>query len=301
MLFACAERRSALRNKEAAVVDAVVGKVKAESVTGELGLDGADRRYRVHSVVRALAALEALAESGPEGLSLSDVAREIETSKSTALALLRTLAAPGYVSALGSGRAKRYRLGLALARLGDQVLSQVSVLDVALPYLREMTAETGWTSRIGVLDDGYAVIVGRADAPGIVQFQSNLARRELPHCSAVGKALLSHLPETTVREIVGRTGLPARTGTTITDVEALLRDLDQVRKSGFAVDDEEDNDGVVCLGASVLDHRSSCVAAVSLTGLKHSLPPGGMEPLAQVVRRYAAEISASLGAPELAV
>jgi IclR family acetate operon transcriptional repressor len=279
-----------------AVVDAVVAKVKAQPVTHELELDGADRRYRVHSVVRALAALEVLADAGPEGLSLSDVAREIDSSKSTALALLRTLAAPGYVAAVGSGRAKRYRLGLALARLGDQVLSQVSVLDVALPYLREMTDETGWTSRVGVLDDGYAVIVGRADAPGIVQFQSNLARRELPHCSAIGKALLSHLPENAVRDIVARTGLPARTATTITDVEALLRDLDQVRSWGFALDDEEDNDGVVCLGASVYDHRNSCVAAISLTGLKHSLPAGGIQPLGQVVQRYAAQISASLGA-----
>ena len=265
-------------------------------MTSELELDGADRRYRVNSVARALAALEVLADSGPDGLSLSDVAREIDTSKSTALALLRTLTAPGYVAEVGTGRAKRYRLGLALARLGDQVLSQISVLDVALPFLRAMTAETGWTSRIGVLDDAYAVIVGRADAPGIVQFQSNLARRELPHCSAVGKALLAHLPDARVRDIVRRTGMPGRTSTTITDVETLLRDLDTSRMRGFAVDDEEDNVGIVCLGAAVLDHRNACVAAISLTGLKHSLPTGGIEPLGRVVHRYAGEISASLGA-----
>ena len=53
-----------------------------------------------------------------------------------------------------------------------------------------MTAETGWTSRVGVLDEAFAVIIGRVDGPGVVRFQSNLARRELPHCSAIGKALL---------------------------------------------------------------------------------------------------------------
>ena len=102
----------------------------------------------------------------------------------------------------------------------------------ALPSLRAMTGETGWTSRVGVLDGTYAVMVGRVDGPGIIRFQSNLAGRELPHCSAIGKALLSHLPDDGVRTIVARTGLPARTATTITDVDELLRELERVREQG---------------------------------------------------------------------
>jgi IclR family acetate operon transcriptional repressor len=159
-----------------------------------------------------------------------------------------------------------------------------------------MTEETGWTSRMGVLDEAFAVILGRVDGPGIIRFQSNLARRELPHCSAIGKALLSHLPEEGVRAIVARTGLPARTTATITDVEHLLRDLEGVRAKEFAVDDEEDSEGVCCVGASVFDHREVCVAAISVTGLKLMLPAGGIDGMGQVVRRYAAEISSNLGA-----
>lgn len=256
----------------------------------------AERRYRVRSVERALDVLELLAAAGADGLRLAELARELGTSKSTVLALLRTLSARGFVVEIGSGRTRRYGLGLALARLGDQVLSQISLLDLVLPSLRAMTEETGWTSRVGVLDEAYAVIIGRVDGPGIVRFQSNLARRELPHCSAIGKALLSHLPEERVRAIVERTGLPARTATTITTVEELLRDLDRVRERRYAVDDEEDSDGVFCVGAPVLDHRETCVAAVSLTGLKLTLPPGGIDGLGQVVRRYAQVISGRLGA-----
>lgn len=255
-----------------------------------------EERYRVRSVERALDVLELLAEAGGDGLGLVEIARDLGTSKSTALALLRTLTARGFVAELGSGRSRRYGLGLALARLGDQVLSQIELLDFALPSLRAMTAETGWTSRIGVLDEAFAVIIGRVDGPGIVRFRSNLARRELPHCSAIGKALLSHLPEERVRAIVERTGLPARTPTTITDVEHLLRELEDVRAVEFAVDDEEDSEGVFCVGSSVYDHRGSCAAAISLTGLKPTLPAGGIDELGQVVRRYAAEISGRLGA-----
>ena len=266
------------------------------SATEKSSRPEADERYRVRSVERALDVLDALAEADSLGLRLAELARRLDTSKSTVLAVLRTLAAHGYVAELGEGRGRRYRLGLTLARLGDQALGQVDLLEVALPSLQAMTDETGWTSRVGVLDDAYAVILGRVDGPGIIRFQSNLARRELPHCSAIGKALLSHLPEQQVRAIVARTGLPGRTATTITDVDQLLRELESVRTKEFAVDDEEDSEGVCCVGASVFDHRQECVAAISVTGLALTLPPGGIEALGAVVRRYAAEISLELGA-----
>jgi IclR family transcriptional regulator, acetate operon repressor len=256
----------------------------------------ADERYRVRSVERALDVLEALGEAAADGLRLAELSRRLDTSKSTVLAALRTLTARGFVAELGEGRSRRYRLGLTLARLGDQVLGQIDLLEVALPSLRSMTEETGWTSRVGVLDEAFAVILGRVDGPGIIRFQSNLARRELPHCSAIGKALLSHLPEESVRAIVARTGLPGRTATTITDIDHLLRELAGVRTKQFAVDDEEDSEGVCCVGASVFDHRRACVAAVSVTGLKQMLPPGGIDGMGLVVRRYAAQISANLGA-----
>ena len=144
--------------------------------------------------------------------------------------MLRTLTARGYVAELGEGRGRRYRLGLTLARLGDQALGQIDLLDVALPSLQAMTDETGWTSRVGVLDDDYAVILGRVDGPGIIRFQSNLARRELPHCSAIGKALLSHLPGGRgARDRRPHRACRDARATTITDVDHLLRELDGVR------------------------------------------------------------------------
>ena len=170
------------------------------------------------------------------------------------------------------------------------------------PELREMAqviaAEFGVevSSRVAVLDDSFAVVIGRVDGPGIVHFESNLAREELPHCSALGKVLLSHLSEKQVREIVSRTGLPARTAATITDVESLMRELEEARARGFAVDDEEDCEGVFCVASPVFDRRGTCMAAISVTGLKLSLPIEGIEGIGQIVRRYAAEISAKMGA-----
>ena len=170
------------------------------------------------------------------------------------------------------------------------------------PELRELSAVIGAefgvevSSRVGVLDDSCAVVIGRVDGPGIVDFESTLVRRELPHCSALGKILLSHLAEEQVRATVERTGLPARTAATITDVEWLLRELEEVRARGYAVDDEEDSEGVFCVAASVYGSRGTCVAAISVTGRKGPLAADGFERIGQIVRRYAAEISAKMGA-----
>jgi IclR family acetate operon transcriptional repressor len=257
----------------------------------ETSTDG-DRRYRIQSVERALTALEAIASAGAKGLALSDLARGLGTSKSTALSLLRTLAERDFVVQVED---RRYRLGLALARLGDQAVSQLTLYDVAMPVLRRLTVETGRTARVGVLDDGFAVVIGRVDGPGSIRIDSHLGRRELPHCSALGKAILAQLAEDDARAVAHRIGLPARTPNTITDVDALVRELARVRERGFALDDEEDSVGVFCVGAPVRNHRAECVGAISVSGVKVTLG-GGFGRLPQVVVEHAREISTRLGA-----
>jgi IclR family acetate operon transcriptional repressor len=251
----------------------------------------------VQSVERALLAFAALAEAGPGGLTLSEVSRELHVSKSTALSLLRTLTDYDFVSHGGGDSGARYRLGLALARLGDQVLAQTGLLDVSLPVLRRLTEESGRTSRLGVLDDGYVVVVGRIDGPGFIQVQSHVGRRELPHCSALGKAILSRLPEASVREIAARIGLASRTPSTLTDVEALLDELRLARERGYALDNEEDSLGVFCVGAPLLDHRGACVGAISVTDVKLTAGEAPFDGIAAIVLRHAHELSAQLGAP----
>jgi IclR family acetate operon transcriptional repressor len=258
-----------------------------------------DDRYRVQSVERAFALLEALAEAGPEGMTLSELARLLGLSKSAAYAILQTLLAGGFVADSGSGMSRRYRLGMALARLGDVVVSQIALRDVALTVMRDLTRETGLTSRVAVLDEPYAVVIARVDAPHrTVRFTANLGKREHLHCSAVGKAMLSALPEETVREILATAGLPEKTVHTITDADALRTELKTVAERGYAIDDEEDNEGVFCVGSAILDRSGICVGAVSVTGLKLDLPAWRVEGLGRTVRAHAARISTLLGAPE---
>jgi IclR family acetate operon transcriptional repressor len=261
-------------------------------------LNQQEERYRVQSVERALQLLETLAAAGPDGATLSDLARSIGVSKSTAYAILQTMLGSGFVADAGAGSTRRYRLGMALARLGDVVVSQIALRDVALPVLRDLARETGLTARVAVLEEPYAVVIGRADAPdSTVRFAANLGRREHLHCSAVGKAMLASLDRDAARSILAAVGMPGKTKHTITDEETLLAELETVAQRGYAVDDEEDADGIFCVGVAVHDHTGRCAGAISVTGIKRDLPSWQVAQLGAKVREHALRVSALLGAP----
>lgn len=259
-----------------------------------------DSRYRVRAVERALDLLELLGAAGSDGETVSELARRAGVSKATAYATLQTLLARGFVADSDPGASRRYRLGMELARLGDRAASQTSIVDVALPLLRTLTDRTGRPARLAVLDEGAAVVIGRIDAPGIVQFRAHLGRREHAHTSGVGKALLATLSEDQVATIAARTRLPRRTLRSITTLDALLADLARVRARGWSVDDEEDADGVLCVGSSVHGVGGGCVGAISVTGLKLGLGEADIAALGRQVRAVADRISTLLGGPTFA-
>jgi len=245
-----------------------------------------DSRYAVKSVVRAIKILEALEDAHEEGLTVTEVSKLIGISKSAAFATLHTLGSAGLVSVRGERRSRQYSLGLALIRLGQQASAQNSIADLARPTLRGLTYRTGLTSRVAVLDDGWAVVVGRVDARTAVRLDLGMGRQEWPHSSGVGKSMLSTLSEAEVRSIVDRLGMPRKTPNTITDVDALLAALDRVRSDGFCLDDEEDVEGVLCVAAPLTQLPGGAVGAISVTGLK-------ADPLLRQPRRVGREVQAA--------
>jgi len=227
-----------------------------------------DVRYEVKSVSRAIAILEALEDADDVGLTVTDLAKFVGLSKSTAYSTLQTMRSRGLVSDKGEGSSRRYALGLALVRLGHRASSQTTVADLGQQILGELTKATGLTSRLAVLDDDWAVVVARSDARGAVRLDLRMGQREWPHCTGVGKALLSALDEAEGRAIVARLGMPRRTPRTITSPDAFMAELARGRSNGFCIDDEEDAEGIMCVAAPVFDPHRRPIAAISVTGLK---------------------------------
>ena len=254
-----------------------------------------DDRYRVQSVERAVFVLGVLGDAGADGLTLSELSRALGASKSSTFSILQTLLGYGFVADSGAGMTRRYRLGLALARLGDLVVSQIALRDVALPVLRELTETTGLTSRVAVLEPPYAVVIGRVDARGsAVRFATNLFKRELMHCSAVGKAILAVIPEEDARSYLGQSGMPQKTRHTVTDMEELIIELTDVRPKGYFLDDEEDADGVCCVGAPIVVDGGRCAGAISVTGLKVDVPAWRLHQIGESVRDHADRVASLL-------
>jgi IclR family acetate operon transcriptional repressor len=277
------------------VVALTSAQLDADDVRSDDQLAG---RYTVRSVARAMRLVQIVADGPADGLSLSDLAKAVGASKSTTLALARTLIAFGM---LRDGRpGPRYTLGTGLIRLGDIAKGQLPLGDMCRPLLTELSDLTKMTSRLAICDDGFPVFIERVDGPGSVRFHTPLGQRELPHASAAGKAMLATMTGEQVRDVCGQSGLARRTGHTITDLASLLDNLALVRSNGFALDDEEDAEGIFCLGAAFFGHDGGVAGAVSVTGIKGDLPAWRVNELGQAVRRAADRVSEMLGGPRYA-
>jgi IclR family acetate operon transcriptional repressor len=269
------------------------GTAGVSTADGEPAPPGPAGRYTVRSVARALQLVDIVAEGPAEGQTLSDLARALGASKSTTLSLARTMAAAGLLRDTRPG--PRYTLGTALIRLGDIARRQLPLGDLCRPLLEELADATKMTSRVAVCDEGYPVFIDRIDGPGSVRFHAPLGQREVPYATAAGKAILSTMDEQAVRALCAETGLRPRTAHTITDIDSLLEDLAVARRHGFAVDDEEDAEGIFCAGAAFFGHDGACAGAVSVTGIKRDLPAWRIDELGRTVRACADRVTGMLG------
>jgi IclR family acetate operon transcriptional repressor len=250
----------------------------------------------VRSVARALTLVEAVSRGPADGLTLGEAAEAIGSSKSTALALARTLVRFQYLRRTKPG--PRYVLGTALIRLGDRASQQLPLGELCRPALMDLREATGMTARVALSEEGHPVFIERVDGPGGIRFHTPLGQREFAHATAAGKAILATMTDDEVRGSLGEDALQRRTSRTITNIDTLLAELAIARRRGYAVDDEEDADGVLCVGAAIFDHNDRCLGALSVTGIKLDLPGWRIDEIGQTVRRHAEGITALLaGAP----
>ncbi|NEN04970.1 IclR family transcriptional regulator [Diaminobutyricibacter tongyongensis] len=256
-------------------------------------MDDLDPRYSVRSVGRAIELLQEI-EKDPTGANstVTKLALSVGMSKGSVYSTLQTLLAYGLITDRGEGASRTYRLGLGLFRLGQSATKQSTVADVSTPVLSSLMRATGLTSRAALLDGDWALVVACVFAPGAVRLDLRLGEREWPHCSAVGKSLMSALSDPEARQIVSRLGMPRHTRRTITDIDQFIEELAITRERGYAVDDEEDADGIVCISAPVLDTLGRPYAALSITGLKADPALEDTHAVAAVVRSHADTLSA---------
>lgn len=246
------------------------------------------------AVTRAFAILGLVRRGGP--LSVREAALELGLPRSSVHELMHTLAGLGAI-APADGSSGRFTLGLLLHELGSAYLSQVDVAREGLREAEAAAAACGETVHLATLDGVEVVYLAKVDSIHAVRMVSAVGRRLPAHCTGVGKALLSGLPDEEVARRYGGedAALPAMTDSSLATVGALRAVLAEVRRRGYSTDDCESNRDVRCVAAPVRDHQGAVVAAMSI-----SVPvsrtaadwPGG---LVDLVRDGARDLSRRLG------
>jgi DNA-binding IclR family transcriptional regulator len=246
----------------------------------------------VGSVARAIALLDAVAESDG-GARVNELARRIGVNPSTASRLLSTLEAGGLVERTPEGP---YRLGLKLVALSDHVLGQLDVRDRARPWLIWLVEETGETATLSVPGGGEAITVDFGSSPSSVVSLARLGRPSVAHATAAGKVMLAFGRPAGAAGL-GTGELTAFTERTITDPDALARELDRVRAAGAAEAVGEREPDLNALAAPVLGRGDELVAILGLQGPAARLPAATRKTLRDPLIRAARELGQALGGP----
>jgi IclR family acetate operon transcriptional repressor len=251
----------------------------------------------VKTLEKALRVLAHLGEVRRE-LSIQEVARAVGLPASTAYRLLAVLARHHFLQA-GSAPG-RYALGLRLAELGHLAIEGIELRVKARPAIEAMMTETRETIHLMVPEGDAGIYIDRVESPQRIRVTASLGFREPLHVSAVGKAILAYLPREDMERILGR-GLVRVTPRTVTDPAQLRRQCREILARGFAVDLEEGEAGVRCVGAPVFDHRGRAVASISVSAPAYRTPLPKLLAWGPRVRATADTVSRALSFRPLAV
>jgi DNA-binding IclR family transcriptional regulator len=241
----------------------------------------------VPSLDKALCILELLARSRA-GLTLPDLVDQSGLAKSSVHYLLVTLERRGYVHR--NERAGRYQLGMKLFSLANSALSGLGLRQKSAPHLAALRMKTGLTVHFAILEQNEAVLISKHDGQSGSKLATWVGKRMELHCTGLGKALIAFLPAAEIDGIIQSHGLGRHNENTISNPKRFREELERVVRMGYALDDEEDELGMRCIGAPIFGRSQRPVAAVSIAGTTSEIVPENISYLVAELKRTAARI-----------
>jgi len=244
------------------------------------------------SVKKAIEVLEALAKR-ENGVGITQLSRELNLPKSTIHQILSTLKSVRFVEQNSEDR--KYHLGLRIFELGNIFQSQLQLRKIAYSYLYNLSRKTNETTYLVVLEGNRIVYIDCVESTARLRAHPLFGIRVPLHCTSLGKAIMACLPEEKKNEIIHENGLERFTENTITDPQILKRELKEIRKRGYAIDNMEHEEGIRCVGAPIRNHRKEVSAAISVFGPSQRFDPPRIQTMAKLVIEASEEISRKMG------
>jgi IclR family KDG regulon transcriptional repressor len=228
----------------------------------------------IQSLARGLKILDILGQASG-GVSITELAENLQVDKASASRLASTLARYGYVEK--DEVTRRYQLGPQVVSLSRSVLTRLPLREAAKPFLRQLMETTGECTHLAVPAQGKALYIDQVESPATLRVNAQVGTMNPLHCTALGKVLLAfgHLPPPD--------SLERHTPHTITSKKLLRQHLEGVRQAGYAVDDEEFDPGVRCIAVPVFDFRGKVIGSIGISGPASRITPERLPALAQRV------------------
>jgi len=250
--------------------------------------------YQLQSLDRAVAILEVLGESNIP-LSLADICHQMHLHKSTAHRSLMVLERSALIERTHENR---FRLGLKLYELGNRAVEQIDLRARVNPFFRRLSAQIGETVHLSVLQKTSVVYLDKFEPNRRVCMTSKIGTSNPVYCTSMGKAMLAFQSPEAVEEIISKIKFVRFTPKTLCTKVDLLKALERVRRRGYAIDDEEIEIGVRCVGAPIFNDNHRPIAAVSISGPASRITAQSVPAIAEQLMRCCRDISASLGLRE---
>ncbi len=201
-----------------------------------------------------------------EGAGVTELADHLDIPNSTTHDHLKTLEQEGYIVKRG----EQYHIGMRFLDLGGYARNQMSLFQIAKPEMRQLANETGEHVNLLIEEHGLGVFLHMIEGEQAVRLDTHAGKRVYLHTTALGKAIMAHMKEERIEEIIEAHGLPKMTNKTVTSREKLNEELAAIRERGYATDDEERISGMRCIAAPICS-GDDILGAVSVSGPKSKM------------------------------
>jgi DNA-binding IclR family transcriptional regulator len=248
----------------------------------------------IYSLDKGLFLLETI-EQAPQPISLQELWQTLRWDKATIYRLLVTLEKRGYIHRDPQGR--KYSLGMKIYALYDSLIRKLDLQQLTKSSLALLTRRTGQTAHLAVAVGGSVVFIDRVVGSEILSVNTQIGATEPLHCTALGKAFLAFLEPEERSELLGGR-LERFTPNTLVGKRELQREMARIRSRGFAVDDEEYNEGIRCIAAPILNAQGVPIAMLGVSGPKNRLSAKRIEEYGRMIGLNAMEISKKFGFDE---
>lgn len=248
---------------------------------------------KTSTLAHGLMLLEFTAFIGKQnGVTLQEATKASGMHRSNVYRYLKTLVDCGWLEY--DTETYRYRIGGKPLQIAGASLQQLDLRIIARPFLQDLVGETCLAVHLGVLNESSIVYIDKVESNSPIQMRSRPGMMVPVYCTAMGKAIVATMNAQEVKDLLG-TNFPRRTPNTITTIEDFFIDLKRVQELGYAIDNEENEPGIGCIGAAIYGYDDEVIGAVSLSTLIQNLTPENINLFSDRVKRTANRISQSMG------